>query len=120
VAIVICAPLVLPVIPLWVFSSDPVMLGLGAFLMQICVQGAWGVIPAHLNELSPPEIRATFRGLVYQFGKLLASAGRADGLGTGAAARRIARNRSSARLTGCGLAAAQTTVTCDNERPHRT
>jgi SHS family lactate transporter-like MFS transporter len=44
-----------------------------AFLMQISVQGAWGVIPAHLNELSPPEIRATFPGFVYQLGNLLAA-----------------------------------------------
>ena len=74
VTIVICALLALPVIPLWAFSSTALMLGLGAFLMQIFVQGAWGVIPAHLNELSPPEIRATFPGVVYQLGNLLASA----------------------------------------------
>jgi SHS family lactate transporter-like MFS transporter len=42
--------------------------------MQFMVQGAWGVIPAHLNELSPPEVRATFPGLVYQLGNFLASA----------------------------------------------
>ena len=42
--------------------------------MQVFVQGAWGVIPAHLNELSPPEARGTFPGLVYQLGNLLASA----------------------------------------------
>ncbi len=41
--------------------------------MQVCVQGAWGVIPAHLNELSPPDIRATFPGLTYQIGNFLAS-----------------------------------------------
>jgi SHS family lactate transporter-like MFS transporter len=41
--------------------------------MQVCVQGAWGIIPVHLNELSPPEIRATFPGVVYQLGNLLAS-----------------------------------------------
>ena len=41
--------------------------------MQFSVQGAWGVIPAHLNELSPPEIRATFPGFVYQLGNLLAA-----------------------------------------------
>ena len=41
--------------------------------MQICVQGAWGVIPAHLNELSPPSIRATFPGVAHQLGNLLAS-----------------------------------------------
>ena len=67
------ALLSLPVLPLWAFSNDPVYLGLGAFLMQICVQGAWGVIPAHLNELSPPEVRGTFPGFVYQLGNLLAA-----------------------------------------------
>ena len=41
--------------------------------MQFMVQGAWGVIPAHLNELSPPAVRGTFPGLAYQFGNLLAA-----------------------------------------------
>jgi SHS family lactate transporter-like MFS transporter len=49
------------------------ILGSGAFLMQVSVQGAWGVIPVHLNELSPAEIRATFPGFVYQLGNLLAA-----------------------------------------------
>ena len=49
------------------------MLAIGAFLMQISVQGAWGVIPVHLNEISPEEVRATFPGLVYQLGNLIAS-----------------------------------------------
>ena len=61
-------------LPLWAFSAIPVLLALGAFLMQVMVQGAWGVIPAHLNELSPDEARGTFPGLVYQLGNLLASA----------------------------------------------
>jgi SHS family lactate transporter-like MFS transporter len=73
-AIVIAALLVLPVIPIWAFSTTPIALGAGAFLMQLFVQGAWGVIPAHLNELSPPEIRGTFPGTVYQLGNLLAAA----------------------------------------------
>ena len=73
-AIVLASLLALPVIPLWAFSSEPVYLALGAFLMQLFVQGAWGVIPAHLNELSPPDIRGTFPGTVYQLGNLLASA----------------------------------------------
>jgi len=72
-AIVLASLLALPVIPLWAFSNSPVWLAVGAFLMQICVQGAWGVIPAHLNEISPPEIRATFPGFVYQIGNFLAS-----------------------------------------------
>ena len=73
-AIVIAAVLALPVIPLWAFSSTPLALGAGAFLMQVFVQGAWGVIPAHLNELSPPDIRGTFPGVTYQLGNLLAAA----------------------------------------------
>jgi SHS family lactate transporter-like MFS transporter len=73
-AIVIAALLALPVLPLWAFSTSAVMLGLGAFLMQICVQGAWGVVPVYLNELSPATIRGTFPGLVYQLGNFLASA----------------------------------------------
>jgi SHS family lactate transporter-like MFS transporter len=50
-----------------------VMLGLGAVLMQFLVQGAWGVVPAHLNELSPKDARGTFPGTVYQLGNLIAS-----------------------------------------------
>jgi SHS family lactate transporter-like MFS transporter len=73
-AIVIAALLALPVLRLWAFSETPVFLGLGAFLMQICVQGAWGVVPVYLNELSPAAIRGTFPGLVYQLGNFLASA----------------------------------------------
>ncbi|POR49372.1 SHS family lactate transporter-like MFS transporter [Paraburkholderia eburnea] len=72
-AICIAALIALPVLPLWAFSATPVMLALGAFLMQISVQGAWGVIPVHLNEISPDEVRATFPGLVYQLGNLFAS-----------------------------------------------
>src|ERR1700736_1262187 len=72
--IVIAALLSLPVLPLWAFSDSPVLLALGAFLMQVTVQGAWGVIPVHLNELSPDEARGTFPGFVYQLGNLLASA----------------------------------------------
>jgi SHS family lactate transporter-like MFS transporter len=49
------------------------MLALGGFLMQFMVQGAWGVIPAHLNELSPPAVRGTFPGFAYQLGNLLAA-----------------------------------------------
>jgi SHS family lactate transporter-like MFS transporter len=63
----------LAAIPLWAYSATPVMLALGAFIMQFFVQGCWGVIPAHLNELSPPEARATFPGVVYQLGNLFAA-----------------------------------------------
>jgi SHS family lactate transporter-like MFS transporter len=60
-------------IPLWAFSHSAQMLALGGFCMQFMVQGAWGVIPAHLNELSPPSVRATFPGFAYQLGNLAAS-----------------------------------------------
>ncbi len=73
-AILLAAVLTLPLLPLWAFSATPIALACGAFLMQVAVQGAWGVIPAHLNELSPPGVRATFPGLVYQLGNLLAAA----------------------------------------------
>jgi SHS family lactate transporter-like MFS transporter len=72
-AIVIAALIALPVVPLWAFSATPLLLGLGGFLMQLSVQGAWGVIPVHLNELSPESARAVFPGAAYQFGNLLAS-----------------------------------------------
>ena len=61
------------IIPLWAFSSDPVYLAVGAFCMQFLVQGCFGVVPAHLNELSPPAIRGMFPGFVYQFGNFLAA-----------------------------------------------
>jgi SHS family lactate transporter-like MFS transporter len=72
-AIVIAALLAIPLIPLWAYAPTAPLLALGAFVMQFMIQGAWGVIPAHLNELSPPEVRATFPGLAYQLGNLLAS-----------------------------------------------
>ena len=72
-AVMIAALIALPVLPFWAFGSTPLILALGAFLMQVSVQGAWGVIPVHLNELSPTEIRATFPGFVYQLGNLLAA-----------------------------------------------
>jgi MFS transporter, SHS family, lactate transporter len=71
--IVIAALLVIPVAPLWVYASTPILLAIGAFLVQFFVQGAWGIIPAHLNELSPDEVRSTFPGFIYQLGNLLAS-----------------------------------------------
>src|ERR1700691_4082285 len=71
--IIIAALLSLPVIPLWAFSDSPAMLAIGAFLMQFAVQGAWGVVPVHLNELSPDTARGTFPGFVYQLGNLIAS-----------------------------------------------
>jgi SHS family lactate transporter-like MFS transporter len=72
-AIVIAALLAIPVIPLWAYSHTVPMLALGGFVMQFMVQGAWGVIPAHLNELSPPAVRGTFPGFAYQLGNFLSS-----------------------------------------------
>ena len=72
-AIVIAALLAIPVIPLWAYSHTVPMLALGGFLMQFMIQGAWGVIPAHLNELSPPAVRGTLPGFAYQIGNLLSS-----------------------------------------------
>ena len=72
-AITIAALIALPALPLWAFSTTPVMLAAGAFIMQIAVQGAWGVVPAHLNELSPGAVRATLPAFVYQAGNFLAS-----------------------------------------------
>ena len=72
-AIVIAALLSIPVIPLWAYARSVPLLALGGFLMQFMVQGAWGVIPAHLNELSPPAVRGTLPGFAYQLGNLLSS-----------------------------------------------
>jgi MFS transporter, SHS family, lactate transporter len=71
--IIITSVLSLIVLPLWAFADTMVWLAVGAFLMQVMVQGAWGVIPVHLNELSPDEARGTFPGFTYQLGNLIAS-----------------------------------------------
>ncbi len=60
-------------IPLWMFAPNLPLIFLGAFLMQFMVQGAWGVIPAHINELSPDQLRGMFPGLAYQLGVLIAA-----------------------------------------------
>jgi MFS transporter, SHS family, lactate transporter len=60
-------------IPAWVFSPSLFMLVAGGFLMQFMVQGAWGIVPVHLNELSPGEVRGTFPGFAYQLGNLFAA-----------------------------------------------
>jgi MFS transporter, SHS family, lactate transporter len=73
-AMALAVLLALPVLPFWASASTPLMLGFTAFLMLLCVQGAWGIVPAYLNELSPPSVRATFPGFVYQAGNFLAAA----------------------------------------------
>jgi SHS family lactate transporter-like MFS transporter len=60
-------------VPLWVYAPSTALLALGAFLVQFMVQGAWGIIPAHLNELAPGDARGAFPGYAYQVGNLLAS-----------------------------------------------
>jgi SHS family lactate transporter-like MFS transporter len=71
--IILVTLLALPVIYFWSHGTTPVALALGAFLMQVCVQGAWGVVPAHLNELAPAAARGTFAGTCYQLGNLIAA-----------------------------------------------
>ncbi len=57
----------------WSHAGTPVEIAIAAFFMQVAVQGAWGVVPVHLNELSPSEIRGTFPGFIYQLGNFVAS-----------------------------------------------
>jgi MFS transporter, SHS family, lactate transporter len=72
-AIILAAGASILLVPLWAFSHTLVLLAAGAFVMQAAVQGAWGVVPAHLNELAPSDARGAFPGYVYQLGNLLAS-----------------------------------------------
>jgi SHS family lactate transporter-like MFS transporter len=72
-AIVTAALLAIPVIPLYAYGHSAITLGIGAVLMQFMVQGAWGVVPAYLTELSPAPVRATAPGLAYQLGGLVTS-----------------------------------------------
>jgi SHS family lactate transporter-like MFS transporter len=72
-AIMLALVIALSSIPAWAFGASLGMLVVGSYLMQTGVQGAFGVIPAHLNELSPDEVRSLFPGTVYQLGTLLAA-----------------------------------------------
>ena len=72
-SIALAALLALPVIPWWAYAATPLGFAVGAFVMQFMVQGAWGIVPAHLNELSPPTVRAVLPGFAYQLGNLLTS-----------------------------------------------
>jgi SHS family lactate transporter-like MFS transporter len=72
-SIIVAAVFGLIVLPLFAFSKTTALLAISAFLMQFFVQGAWGVIPAHLTELSPDSIRAFYPGVTYQLGNLLAA-----------------------------------------------
>lgn len=72
-SIALAALLTLPLLPLWTLPHSTAWLTVGAVCIQFCIQGAWGVVPAYLSELSPPWARATFPGLAYQCGNLLAA-----------------------------------------------
>jgi SHS family lactate transporter-like MFS transporter len=82
----IACVLALPAIPLWSYGGSAMLLAIGAFWIQIAVQGAWGVVPGYLNELSPDDVRGTLPGFAYQLGNLIAS-GTAYALAWMAAAR---------------------------------
>jgi SHS family lactate transporter-like MFS transporter len=71
--IVFAALLAIPMVPLWAWTHSMAALAAGGFLMQFMVQGAWGIIPAHLNELATGPVRAIFPGVAYQLGNLLSS-----------------------------------------------
>jgi SHS family lactate transporter-like MFS transporter len=72
-AIVIALTLGVVLIPVWAYAPNQLLLIVGAFLMQFMVQGAWGVIPAHLAELSPDSVRALLPGFAYQSAGVIAS-----------------------------------------------
>ncbi|MCW2984258.1 MAG: transporter, sialate:H+ symporter family protein, partial [Conexibacter sp.] len=72
--IILCSLCALPIVPLFAFAPSLGLITAGAFLMQLFVQGAWGVIPAHLSELSPDEVRGFYPGVTYQLGNVLAAA----------------------------------------------
>jgi SHS family lactate transporter-like MFS transporter len=72
-SIILAAVFGIILIPLWVFPPGFALLVIGGFAMQFMVQGAWGIVPVHLNELSPSAVRGTFPGVAYQLGNLLAA-----------------------------------------------
>ena len=72
-SIILTAAIGVILIPLWMFSPGFALLVIGGFAMQFMVQGAWGIVPVHLNELSPSAVRGTFPGFAYQLGNLFAA-----------------------------------------------
>jgi SHS family lactate transporter-like MFS transporter len=70
---IVCAACALPIVSLFSYAPGIALITVGAFAMQVFVQGAWGIVPAHLTELSPDEIRGFYPGVTYQLGNLLAS-----------------------------------------------
>jgi SHS family lactate transporter-like MFS transporter len=73
-AMVIALVLACCVVPMWAFAQSAILLWLGGFLIQFMVQGAWGIIPAHISELSPDSVRGFLPGFAYQCGVLIAGA----------------------------------------------
>jgi SHS family lactate transporter-like MFS transporter len=69
----LAALLALPALPFWAFAHSAIGVATAAFIVQAMMQGSWSIVPVHLNELSPASIRATFPGVVYQLGNLIAS-----------------------------------------------
>ncbi len=63
----------LVMVPFWIAGHSPWRILLGVFLMQFFVQGAWGIVPAHVNELSPNHLRGFFPGFAYQLGVMFAA-----------------------------------------------
>jgi MFS transporter, SHS family, lactate transporter len=72
-AIIVALVLGIMLVPLWAYAPSQALLITGAFFMQFMVQGAWGVIPAHLAELSPDSVRALLPGFAYQSAGVIAS-----------------------------------------------
>lgn len=71
---IVCATLISgALIPAWILPTSEASLSASGFFMQFMVQGAWGVIPIHLNELSPPAFRSSFPGITYQLGNMISS-----------------------------------------------
>lgn len=95
-AIVTAALLAIPVVPLYAYGQTAITLAVGAVLMQFAVQGAWGVVPAYLTELSPAPVRATAPGLAYQLGGLVTSW---NGKGQALAAERLGSYRGVLAIT---------------------
>lgn len=71
--IIASALISMAIIPAWILPKTEASLSASGFFMQFFVQGAWGVIPIHLNELSPPAFRSSFPGITYQLGNMISS-----------------------------------------------
>lgn len=115
-AIAVAALLTIPLLPLWTLPQSAIWLTVGAVCIQFCIQGAWGVVPAYLSELSPASVRATFPGLAYQCGNLLAAS---NALLQTEIGRVLGRGLAPALMLTVGLAAVTVLVlTLLNARLH--